>query len=102
MAEYRGFDLLDYFVIVIKWKRFLLIEFVFTIIVSYLLVYFLLPPQYDSKATIVAVEEQGLNPISNITKSMGNFPIASLGLGQFSAADKYDLFTTIILSRSIP
>jgi tyrosine-protein kinase Etk/Wzc len=100
MAEYRGFDLLDYFVIVIKWKRFLLIEFVFTIIVSYLLVYILLPPQYDSKTTIVAVEEQGLNPISSITKSMGNFPIASLGLGQFSAADKYDLFTTIILSRS--
>lgn len=100
MAEYRGIDLLDYFVLIIKWKRFLLIQLVFTLIASYLLVYFLLPAQYDSKATIVAVEEQGLNPISGITKSMGNFPIASLGLGQFSAADKYDLFTTIILSRT--
>lgn len=100
MAEYRGFDLLDYFVLIIKWKRFLLIQFVFTVIASYLLVYFLLPPQYDSKTTIVAVEEQALNPISSITKSMGNFPIASLGLGQFSTADKYDLFTTIILSRT--
>lgn len=100
MAEYRGFDLLDYFVIIIKWKRFLVIQFIFTIIISYILIYFLLPPQFDSKTTIVAVEEQGLNPISSITKSMGNFPIASLGLGQFSAADKYDLFTTIILSRT--
>jgi len=73
---------------------------VFTLIASYLLVYFLLPSQFDSKTTIVAVEEEGLNPISSITKSMGNFPIASLGLGQFSASDKYDLFTTIILSRT--
>jgi capsule polysaccharide export protein KpsE/RkpR len=100
MAEYRGFDLLDYFVLIIKWKRFLIIQSLITVIVSYLLVYFLLPPQYDSKATIVAVEDQSLNPISSISKSLGNFPIASLGLGQFSATEKYDLFSTIILSRT--
>lgn len=100
MAEYRGFDLLDYFVLLIKWKRFLIIQFLITGIVSYLLIYFLLPPQYDSKATIVAVEDQSLNPISSISKSLGNFPIASLGLGQFSATEKYDLFNTIIMSRT--
>jgi len=100
MAEYRGFDLLDYFVLIVKWKRFLIIQFLITVIASYILVYFLLPPQYDSKATIVAVEEQSLNPISSISKSMRNFPIASLGLGQFSATEKYDLFSTIILSRT--
>ena len=58
MAEYRGFDLLDYFVLVVKWKRFLIIQFLITLIAVYLLVYFLLPPQYDSMATIVAVEDQ--------------------------------------------
>jgi tyrosine-protein kinase Etk/Wzc len=100
MAEYRGFDLLDYFVLIVKWKRFLIIQFLITVGASYLLIYFLLPPQYDSMATIVAVEEQSINPISSITKSMGNLPFASLGLGQFSASEKYDLFNTIILSRT--
>jgi capsule polysaccharide export protein KpsE/RkpR len=100
MAEYRGFDLLDYFVIIVKWKRFLILQFLFTVITSYLLIYFFIPPQYDSKAIIVAVEEQSLNPISSITKSMSDFPIASLGLGQFSATEKYDLFSTIIMSRT--
>lgn len=100
MAEYRGFDLLDYFVLIVKWKRFLIIQFLITVIASYLLVYFLLPPQYDSMATIVAVEEQSLNPISSMSKSLGNFPLASLGLGQFSATEKYDLFSTIIMSRT--
>jgi tyrosine-protein kinase Etk/Wzc len=100
MAEYRGFDLLDYFVLIVKWKRFLLVQFLVTVSAAYLLIYFLLPPQYDSMATIVAVEDQNLNPISSITKSMGNLPFASLGLGQFSASEKYDLFNTIILSRT--
>jgi len=100
MAEYRGFDLLDYFVLVVKWKRFLIIQFLITLIAAYLLVYFLLPPQYDSMATIVAVEDQSLNPISSISKSLGDFPVASFGLGQFSATEKYDLFSTIIMSRT--
>ena len=100
MAEYRGFDLLDYFVLIVKWKRVLLVQFLVTVSAAYLLIYFLLPPQYDSMATIVAVEDQNLNPISSITKSMGNLPFASLGLGQFSASEKYDLFNTIILSRT--
>ena len=100
MAEYRGFELLDYVVLIVKWKRFLIIQFLITVSATYLLVYILLPPQYDSMATIVAVEEQYSNPISSITKSMGNLPFASLGFGQFSASEKYDLFSTIILSRT--
>jgi tyrosine-protein kinase Etk/Wzc len=100
MAEYRGFDILDYFVLIVKWKKFFIIQSILIAVISYLLIYFLLPPQFDASATLIAVDEQNLNPVASISKSFRNMPFASLGLGSNSKDEKYDLFNTIILSRT--
>ncbi|HEY7751802.1 MAG TPA: Wzz/FepE/Etk N-terminal domain-containing protein, partial [Ignavibacteriaceae bacterium] len=78
MAEYRGFDMLDYLIILVKWKKFLILQSLILLVASYLFIFFFIPPQYDSSALIVAVEDQGLNPVSSISKTLGNLPFASL------------------------
>lgn len=100
MAEHRGFDLLDYLVFLVSKKKFFLILSTIILIVSYLTIYFLIPPQYDSTSTILSVEKNNLNPLSQLTSSFSNIPFSSLALGGISADDRYNLFTTIIYSRT--
>lgn len=100
MAQYRGLDFLDYLVVIVKWKRFLIILTVFSLIIVYLAVYFLIPPQYDSTATIVATKDNQVNPISAIAGSLSDLPLNFLGFGGMTSSAKYDLFTTIIYSRT--
>jgi len=100
MAQYRGLDFLDYLIVIVKWKRFLIILTFFTLIIGYLSVYFLLPPQYDSTATIVATEDSQMNPISAIAGGLSDLPLNLMGFGGMSSAARYDLFTTIIYSRT--
>jgi len=100
MADYRGFDILDYFVFIVLKKKFFLLLATIIAVLSYLSIYFLLPPQYDSTATIVSVDEQEFNPISQIASSLSSIPLSSLGMGSLGADERYNLFTTIIFSRT--
>ena len=100
MAQYRGLDFLDYLIVIVKWKRFLIILTVFSLIIGYLAVYFLIPAQYDSKATIVATEDNQMNPISAIAGGLSDLPLNLMGIGGMSSSARYDLFTTIIYSRT--
>ncbi len=100
MADYRGFDILDYFVFIVLKKKFFILLSTIIAVLSYLSIYFLLPPQYDSTATIVSVDEQGFNPISQIASSLSSIPLSSLGMGSLGADERYNLFTTIIFSRT--
>jgi len=100
MAQYRGLDFLDYLIVIVKWKRFLIILTVLTLIIGYLSVYFLIPPQYDSTAVIVATEDNQMNPTSAMAGGLSNLPLNLMGFGGMSSAARYGLFTTIIYSRT--
>lgn len=100
MAKYRGFDLLDFFVFLVNKKRFFITLSVIILILSYLTIYFLLPPQYDSTATIISVQKNEYNPLSQIASSFTNIPFSSLATGEMNIDDRYNLFTTIIYSRT--
>jgi len=100
MAQYQGLDFLDYLVVIVKWKRFLIILTVFSLIIGYLSVYFLISPQYDSKATIVATVDNQMNPISSLAGGLSDLPLNLMGFGGMSSSARYDLFTTIIYSRT--
>ena len=100
MAQYRGLDLLDYLIVIVKWKRFLIILTVFSLIIGYTAIYFLVPPQYDATATIVATEDNQMNPISAIAGGLSDLPLNLMGFGGMSSSARYDLFTTIIYSRT--
>ncbi len=100
MAEYKGLDLLDYLIFVVKWKRSLLTAFFISLVMAYLFVYFFIPVKYDSEALIVSADNESFSPIGALSKSLSGSPLSAFGLGGLSVSDKYDLFNTIIYSRS--
>ncbi len=80
MAEYKGFDILDYLVLIVKWKKFLLATFVIAMVLTYLSVFFLIDERYDSTALIIPAENSDLSGISSLMKSFSNLPISIPGL----------------------
>jgi len=97
MSEDKKVDLLDYLVILVKWKKTLLIISVITAIVSYLSIYFLIDEQFDSSATIIPVEE---NSISGVAGFLKNLPIDIGETSGFSNSEM-DMYNTIIYSRTV-
>lgn len=100
MADYRGFDLLELLIDLVKHKRFFIILGISTLILSYTTIYFFLPAQYDATALIVASDSNPLNPVSEISRSITKIPLSALGFGSTSSLESYDLFTTFIYSRT--
>ena len=97
MTENRGLSFFDYIIIILKWKKFLLTLIIVVAIVSYLGIYFLIHPQYDSTALIVPSEQDQMVGISSLLKNFSNLPISVPGLKKSSGTDIYN---TIIYSRT--
>jgi capsule polysaccharide export protein KpsE/RkpR len=92
-----GFDILDYFLIFFKWKYFFLVQFISVMIISYLLIYFFIPPKYDSSALIIPSKQEQLSGLSSVLRSFSSLPI---GLGGLSADNSIDRYNTIVYSRT--
>lgn len=101
MTEYRNFDFLRILLTVVRLKTKLLLVAIITVALSYMGIYFLIPPSFDSEAVILSVDESKFNPISSLNKSISNIPMSVLKLGSQSSSENYDLFTTLIYSRTI-
>ena len=97
MVENRGLSFFDYLIIIIKWKRFLISLAVVVAILSYLGIYFLIKPQYDSTAVIVPSEQDQMGGITSILKSFSNLPVGIPGLKKSTSTD---IYKTIIYSRT--
>ncbi|MGE5497260.1 MAG: GumC family protein [Syntrophothermus sp.] len=97
MVEKRGFEVLDYFVLMVKHRKLLLVSAILIAALSYTAVFFLMEPQYDSTAVVIPSEESQLGGLSAIMKGMKDLPF---GLGGSSKTAETDLFNTIIQSRS--
>ncbi|PJB00118.1 MAG: hypothetical protein CO128_01425 [Ignavibacteriales bacterium CG_4_9_14_3_um_filter_30_11] len=93
----RGLDIIDYFLIILKWKKFLSFMAVIIFIISYLCIYFFIKPQYDSTALLIPTKQEQLGGFSSLLKNFGNLPI---GLGNFGESSSMDRFKTIIYSRT--
>ncbi|MCU7491554.1 MAG: hypothetical protein HF312_03755 [Ignavibacteria bacterium] len=98
MAENRGFDILDYIVLVVKWKKFLLLTFISVLVLSYLVVYYFIPAEYDSTALIIPAGNEGSpGSMAGVMKNLKDLPF---GMGGTSKSAETDLYVTIIYSRS--
>lgn len=97
MAENRGFDILDYLVLIVKWKKALIILLISTLVISYLTIYFFVPEEFESTATVLPSGDSQLGGISGMMKSLKDLP---LGLGGKSKNGETDLYLTIIYSRT--
>ena len=97
MIESRNFDILDFVILILKKKKLLISITIFSLIISYVSIYFLIPPQYDSRALIVISGNEEPNGLTSIMRSLSNLPISIPGL---KTGTDTDVFTTIIYSRT--
>jgi capsule polysaccharide export protein KpsE/RkpR len=97
MTENKNFEFIDYFVLIVKWKKFLVVSFLLSLIIGYLLIFFLIDEKYDSTALIIPAEGGDVTGISSIMKSFTNLPISVPGLS--GNKETTDIYTTIIFSR---
>jgi tyrosine-protein kinase Etk/Wzc len=98
MTDYRGFDILDYLVLIVKWRKLLLSVAFISLILSYLAVYFFIDERYDSSSLIIPAENSDLTGISSLMKSFSNLPISIPGIS--GSESTTDIYTTIIYSRT--
>ena len=93
----RGLEMIDYLLIIVKWKKFLIVLAVTVAVLTYLGIYFLIPPQYDATAVIVPSEQDQMGGITSLLKSFSNLPVSIPGLKKSSGTD---IYKTIIYSRT--
>ena len=101
MEKENKVDLLDYLVILVKWKKLFILILISTLVISYLAIYFLIDEQYDADALIVPAEDQSLGGISSLLSGLGNnlpFDIGNMGGG--TTSQDMNLYYTIIYSRT--
>ena len=101
MEKENKVDLLDYLVILVKWKKLFILILISTLVISYLAIYFLIDEQYDADALIVPAEDQSLGGISSLLTGLGNnlpFDIGNMGGG--TTSQEMNLYNTIIYSRT--
>ena len=99
MAQKIGYDFLDFLVVLVNYKKKILLITITSMIIGYLLIYFLIPPQFESKALLVSKEEGSLGMMGAISETLSSLPLGSFGFGS-SSGEKYDLFTTLLYSRT--
>jgi tyrosine-protein kinase Etk/Wzc len=97
MAQDRSLELLDYILILLKYKISIIILFVSLLVGSYLLIYFFIDEEFESSALIIPTSDDSFAGVSSLMKEFKNLP---LGLGGKGEIDATDLYTTIIYSRT--
>ncbi|MDP4173883.1 MAG: hypothetical protein Q8933_07945 [Bacteroidota bacterium] len=97
MVDNKGFDILDYLILIVRWKKLLILLFLSSLVVSYLAIYFLVQEEFESTAVVIPTEDSQLGAISGMMKSLKDLP---LGLGGKSKNSETDLYSTIIYSRT--
>ncbi len=98
MEKENKVDLLDYFVILVKWKKLFILILIPTLVITYLAIYFLIDEQYDADALIVPAEDQSLGGISSLLSGLGNNLPFDIGGGNIT--QDMNLYYTIIYSRT--
>ena len=97
MSEYKQIDLLDYFILLNKWKKKLILIFFIVLFASYTAIYFLIPEKFDASSTIIPSEGGGLNGFASLMKNFSGLPLNLSGLGKSKGVLFYN---TIIFSRT--
>jgi len=97
MSQDRSLDVLDFLVLLVKWKKFLIILFFLTFLTSYAIVYFFIDEEFESSGLVIPSGESSIAGISSLMKNLKDLP---LGLGGKSKTGDTDLYLTIVYSRT--
>ena len=97
MDKENKIELIDYFIVIVKWKKFLTYLLLPTLIITYLAIYFLVEEQFDAEVLIVPSEEDGMSGIASLIGNLDmNLPF---NLGGATSPDM-NIYSTIIYSRT--
>jgi len=88
--------ILDLFVIIIKHKKFFILTLFPTLIISYLLIFFFISPQFDSESLIIPAEDNSISGLAGLFSDLPNLPF-----GFSASSPELSLYTTIIYSRTM-
>ncbi len=94
MSE-KNYEVLKLLVIAIKWKKFLIVFFILTLILSYLAIYFLVDERFEASSLLLPSQEENT---SSLLSSLKGLPIDLGGINSESSAD---LYKSIVYSRSM-
>jgi uncharacterized protein involved in exopolysaccharide biosynthesis len=97
MAEEKKIDLIDYFVILVKWKKFLIALLFPFMILTYLGIYFLIEEQFDSSALLVPAEDESMGGIAGLLGNFSSNLPFDIGAG---SSPEMNMYNTIIYSRT--
>ncbi|MGA7836977.1 MAG: Wzz/FepE/Etk N-terminal domain-containing protein [Ignavibacteriaceae bacterium] len=98
MAEDNKVDLLDYLVILVKWKKLLLVVCIISLIVSYLAIYFFVDKKYESTSLLLPSNVENSGSILSGLSSLKSLPF---DIGGLTTNSDVDLYNSIIYSRSL-
>lgn len=98
MAEKRNFDVLDFFVLIIKWKKFFLIQGIITLLIVYLSIFFFVEEKWDSSALVIPAEQSGMGGIASL---LGGFSDLPIDIGNFESNPTIAMYETVVYSRTI-
>ncbi len=99
MSDNGGFHLFEGLGFVVKRKELILLVFAVSLVVSYLLIYFLIDEQYEATAVLIPREEEAASVAGGLLRSMKTLPL-NIGGGKSRGADM-DLYNTVIFSRTV-
>ncbi|MGE5620960.1 MAG: GumC family protein [archaeon] len=96
MSEKR-FDILDYLILLVRWKKLLLAIFLLVAGISYTIIYFFVEEEYESTSIIIPSEDQ-TNPMgaAGLLKNIKNLSFDM----SMNSNPETDLYNTIIYSRN--
>ncbi len=95
MSKEKTTDFLDYLVLLVKWKKFLIILLLSTVVIAYLSIFFFVDEQYTASALILPSQSENMSGLAGIFQ---NLPI-DIGAGIEPNTDM-QTYNTIIYSRT--
>lgn len=97
MAEYRGIDIMDFIIFLIKNKKIIIISTLVTLFLSYLIIFFFVKERFDSTALVIPSSQNSVGGISSLLSSFSNLPI---DIGGVQTNEDIGMFETILFSRT--
>ena len=90
-------EFIDYIILLIKWKKFLISVFIISAIAAYIVVFFLVKEEYEASATVLPVNTTETTGISGLLKNIKSIPISGVG-GETN--QDMNLYNSIVFSRT--
>ena len=97
MPEEKKVNLLDYVVILVKWKHILIPILLITMISTYLIIYFFIKEEFEAESLIVPTQQETTGGLASLLGGLQNLP---LNIGESMPSTEFNIYKTIIYSRS--